>query len=796
MHAIPGDIRFAARMLLRNPGVTAVAVLALALGTGANSAIFSVVYAVLLRPLPVRDVERLVTVGMVSEKLHVVGAQPGFSSYAKWRQMGGFHESIAAAAPGTGTFSDRGDTTVKFWRVSASFLPTLGVAPMLGRNFLQEEDQPGQARVALVANSFWRGRLNGDRKILGSTVKVDGQAYSVVGVLPPGFQVDGRPADIYAPIGRSLQSREYLPVNIYARLKRGVSMQQAQAQMDAARSGDPGPFAWQGRLWMLRDFQVRNVRQSLWVLLGAVGLVLLIACANTATLLLARAGARRKELATRAALGADKGRLLRQLLTESALLALAGGACGVLVALAAVRAVPMLAHEKLPGLLEQTRVDGAVLGFTMAVALATGFLFGTLPAVMALRGDLFGALRGGVRSGSPGRRRGWKFLAVSETALALVLAIGASLLIQTFFYLRDVAPGFRADGLLTVRITPPRGKFTSPAQCGAYWQDILAHVRQIPGVQAASFAQALPLTGDNFVGTWAVEGVAFARPQDIPPMWQYYVEKDYFRTMQIALRRGRVFSQRDDLGAPKVAMVNETFVRRFWPGQDPIGKHLGGGKDPLIEIVGVVSDVSAEESTKAAPPQVYFHFPQLPIARIALAVRADPKVYSSPGALEPAVRQAIAAADPSSPPVQFAEMQRIISDRIAPHRLSAQLIAVFAGLALLLAAVGIYGVLSFSVAQRTHEIGLRMALGAERATVLRLIAGEVSRLAGCGIAVGLVGALALTRVMKAMLYGVDASDPVIYAGSAAVLLAIAMAAAVVPALRAAWVDPMVSLREE
>jgi putative ABC transport system permease protein len=783
-------------MLLRNPGVTAVAVLALALGTGANSAIFSVVYAVLLRPLPVRDVDRLVTMAMVSEKLHVAGAQPGFAIYAKWRQQGGFHESIAAAAPGTAIFSDQADSTVKFWRVSASFLSTLGVEPVLGRNFLEEEDQPGKARVALVAHGFWRGRLNGERQVLGSTVKVDGQAYSVVGVLPPGFQIDGRPADVYAPIGRSLQSKEYLPVNIYARLKRGVSIQQAQAQIDAARTGDPGPFAWQGRLWMLRDFQVRNVRQSLWVLLGAVGLVLLIACANTATLLLARASARQKELATRAALGADKGRLLRQLLTESGLLALAGGACGVLVALAAVRAVPLLAHEKLPGLLEQTRVDGAVLAFTMAVALITGFLFGTAPAVMALRGDLFGLLRAGAQSGSRGRRRGWKVLAVSETALALVLAIGASLLIQTFFYLRDVAPGFRADGLLTVRMTPPRGKFTSPAQCGAYWQSILAHVRGVPGVQAASFAQALPLTGDNWVGTWPVEGVAFARPQDIPPMWQYFVEKDYFRTMQIPLRRGRFFGERDDLGAPKVAMVNETFVRRFWPGQDAVGKHVGGGKDPLFEIVGVVADVSAEESTKAAPPEIYFHFPQTPTARATLAVRADPRAYGSAGALEPAVRRAIAAADPSPPPLQFAEMQRTISDRIAPHRLSAQLIAVFAGLALVLAAVGIYGVLSFSVAQRTHEIGLRMALGAERIMVLRLIAGEVARLAVCGIGVGLAGALAMTRVMKAMLYGVDASDPVIYAGSAAALLAIAMAAAVAPALRAAWVDPMVSLREE
>ena len=262
------------------------------------------------------------------------------------------------------------------------------------------------------------------------------------------------------PIGRSLQSKEYLPVNIYARLKRGVALQQAQAQMDAARRGDPGPLAWQARLWMLRDFQVRNVRQSLWVLLGAVALVLLIACANTATLLLARAGARQRELATRAALGADKGRLLRQLLTESGLLALAGGACGILVALGAVRAVPLLAHEKLPGLLEQTRVDSAVLAFTLAVAVITGFLFGSLPAVMALRGDLFGVLRGGARTGLRGRR-GWSFLVISETALALVLAIGASLLIETFFYLRDVAPGFRVDGLLTVRITPPRGKFTS-----------------------------------------------------------------------------------------------------------------------------------------------------------------------------------------------------------------------------------------------------------------------------------------------------------------------------------------------
>jgi putative ABC transport system permease protein len=649
------DLRYAGRMLLRNPAITAVAVLALALGTGANSAIFSVVYAALLRPLPVRHPDRLVTVALTSEKLRVTGAQPSLSTYWKFQQARQFHEAIAAAAPGTATFSAEGNTTVKFWRVSASFLPTFGVEPKMGRNFLAEEDQPGKTKVALVADSFWRGRLGADPKVLGSAVKLDGEPYTVVGVLPAGFHVDGRPADIYGPIGRSPQSKEYLAVNIYARLKPGVTIEQAQAENDAtAQPRDAGPLGWKSRLWMLRDFQVRNVRLSLWVLLGAAGLVVLIACANTATLLLARSNARRQEIATRAALGADKGRLLRQLLTESGLLSLAGGACGIVVAMGAVRLVPLLAHERLPGLLEQTRVDGVVLAFTLLVALATGLLFGAAPAVASVRGDLFNALRSG-RSGSTARKRGWNALVVTETALALVLAIGASLLIRTFFYLRDEAPGFRADNLLTVRITPPRGKFTSPAQCNQYWKSIIDRVRSVPGVQAASFAQALPLTGDNFVGTWTVEGVRVARPEEMPPMWQYYVQADYFRTMQIPLRRGRLFTDRDDAVAPRVAIVSESFVRRFWPGQNPIGKHLGGGQDPLLEVVGVVADVSAEETTKSAPPELYFHFLQFPTARIAAAIRPDPRVYGSPLALEPAVRNAINEVDSTQPPLQFAD---------------------------------------------------------------------------------------------------------------------------------------------
>ena len=784
-------------MLLGNRALTAVAVLTLALGTGVNSAVFSVVYAVLFRPLPVRDVDKVITLAMNSEKLRVVGAQPGWPFYSQCVQKAASYESVAAAAAGTATFASDGDTTVKIWRVSASFLPTLGVQPVLGRNFLATEDQPGTARTALVASGFWRGRLGGDAQVLGRVLRIDGAPYTVVGVLPEGFHVDGRPADVYAPLGRSPQAREEFPVNIYARLKAGVTVERAQAEMDSlARHMDLGPLGWHPRVWPLREFQVRNVRLSLYVLFGAVGLVLLIACANTATLLMARAGARQKEMATRAALGAGKTRLLCQLLTESSLLALAGGMGGVLVAMAAVRLIPRLAHERLPGLLEQTRVDGVVLAFTLGIALVTGLVFGARPAAAAVGGDLFAALQEGGRAGGPRRRWGGNLLVVGQTALALVLAIGASLLIRTFLYLRDVAPGFRTEGLLTVRITPPRSKFTSPAHCNAYWKTIVTHLRGIPGVQAASFAQALPLTGDNWVGAWAVEGVAFAHPREIPPMWQYFVEADYFRTMQIPLRRGRFFNERDDAAAPRVALVNEAFVRRFWPGQNAPGKHLGGGEEPLLEVVGVVGDVSAEQSTKPAPPEVYLHFLQFPTARIAAVVRADARVYGSPLALQPSVRRAIEAADPSRPPLQFAEMRQSISDRIASHRLSAELMGIFAALALTLAGAGIYGVLSFRVAQRTHEIGVRMAVGAARGKVLGLIVGEAARLAAGGVLLGLAGALAATRLMRALLFGIEATDAGTYAGSAVVLLGIAVMAAVVPAVRATRVDPVASLRHE
>jgi putative ABC transport system permease protein len=799
MDAFIQDVRYGVRMLLRNPGVTALALLALALGIGANSAIFCVVYAVLLRPLPVRDADRLVTFALSSKKLNVTGAPPGFTTYAAWKRDGNFFESIAASEVGTAAFSaGAAEETVKLWRVTASFLPTLGVQPAIGRNLTAEEDRPGGVRVALVANTFWRGRLNGDPRALGTAVKIDGEPYTVVGVLPPGFHVDGRPADVYVPLAKSLSSEEWLPVNIYARLKPGVTLEKAQALMDE-RHLDGGRFAWEARLWFLRDFQTRNVRLSLWVLLGAVGLVLLIACSNTATLLLARASARQEEIAVRNALGAGRGRILRQLLTESTVLAVAGGACGVLVAMWCARLVPLIQHERLPALLDQTRVDGAVLAFTLAISILTGLVFGMAPALSAARVNIFGMLKEGGRSAGWKRRtRAWNLLIVSETALAVLLAIGASLLIRTFFYLRDVAPGFSVDNLLTARITPPRAKFTSRDQCIRYWQSAIDQVRRIPGVEAASYASTLPLTGEIWVMTARIEGrPPSPRPEDNPMMWHRVVDTGYFRTMRVPLRSGRTFNDRDTAGAPSVIIVNETLARRFWPGQNPIGKHLGGDQDvPLLEVVGVVEDVRAENTTTAALPEVYLHLPQAPTAQIALAVRVDPRMYRNPMALEPAVRRAIALADPTQPVTKFAEMQRLISDRIAPNRLSAQLIAIFAGLALVLAAVGIYGVLSFSVAQRTPEIGLRVALGAGRGRVLAMILKEAMLLSVVGVALGMVGALGLTRVLTSLLFGVGAMAGEIYAVSGAGLLAISALAAAVPAYRAARVDPLVALRHE
>ncbi len=792
-------MRYAVRTLARNPGVTLVITLTLALGVGANTAIFSAVNAVLLRPLPLRDPDCLATIVMTNAKFNESGAQPGFSSYVAWKRNTRLFESVGAASPGAGEIElDRATQQVRSWRVSASFLRTVGVSPALGRNFREEEDQPGAARVVMISDSLWRSAFAADPRVLGATLRLDAIPYMIVGVLPPGFHANGRPADVYTPLALSPNTREWLAVDVYARLQPGVSVEQANSEMDSiAKAAKPdGPAEWRPRVWKLHDFQVRELRFSLLVLLAAVALVLLIACANVASLLLARAESRGEEIAIRRALGAGLGRLLRQLLGESVILALLGGTAGIAVGWLCIRLLPYIQDERLPGLIEQTRIDATVLGFTLAISVLTSLLFGAVPAFAILRRNLYAATRPGGRTGGAARSRAFRLLVAGETALAVVLAIGATLLIRTFFYLRDIAPGFRVDGLVIATVNSERGKFSSREQCVTYYSQILESVRRIPGVRSATLATNIPQMGELSALSWPIEGHHFTRPEDYPILWHRAVDSSYLRTMEIPLRRGRFFTGHDEASSPKVVVVNEAFVRRFWPGQDGIGKHMGGGSDGVYEVIGVTADVRSQDSTKDAAVEILFHYPQMPAARVTLALRTDSGVYRNPLAVEPALRTAVAAIDARQPVTKVAEMRRLISDRIAPRRLSAQMIGVFATMAVLLAAIGISGVLSFTVARRTREIGVRMALGAERGQVLRMVLVQSLTISGAGIVAGVAAALALTRASRTLFYGVSAADPGTYAAAAAGAVAVSIAAALVPAWRAMRVDPIAALRDE
>jgi putative ABC transport system permease protein len=753
------DLHYALRTLFRTPSVTGAAIVALALGIGANAAIFSVVYAALLRPLPIRDAGRVAAIHAYNAKFNIPPIQPGYSVYGVWRQQVRSFESLAASWSGV---ADLDTDTVPHWRVSATFFPTLGVQPALGRAFTTADDQPGAPRVAILAHSFWTRRFHRDPAIAGQTLKLNGEIYTIVGVAPRGFQIDGKPAEIYTPITQDpADRRRYLPVTVYARLRPGVSLAQAQSEMDAIEAArDTRGSGWKARVWSLRESMVRDLRLSLLVLLGAVGMVLLIACANVASLLLARAGARRQEAAIRTALGASRGRLVRQFLTESLLLGLMGGAAGLLVAAFAMRLVPSLDSERLPNLLLATRIDGGVLSFTLLVSLATGAIFGVAPALSA-------APRLEGRGGDARRsRRLWKALIVSETALALVLMIGATGLIRSFFYLRDTAPGFRPDGLLTVNLTPPRGQDPLP-----FYQRALETARAVPGVRSATLATTLPLDGNYASMSLPIEGRQFARPQDMPILWHRSVEAEYFRTLEIPLRRGRCFTAQDRAGV----IVNETMARRFWPAQDAIGKHVGPH-----EILGVIADVRIHNATEDGLLEVIFPYLQTPPGSMTLAVRA-------PRSTAPALARALA-----SPKV--GDMLAVVSERIIHKQLTAGVIGIFASLALVLAAVGIYGVLSFTVACRTQEIGVRMALGAERGAVVRMVAREAAVLALIGIAIGLIAARALSRVLASLIYGASPTDPSVFAGASAFLFAVAVLAAWLPARRAAAVDPATALR--
>jgi putative ABC transport system permease protein len=796
------DLRYGLRMLARNPGFTAVAVVTLALGIGANTAIFSVVEAVLLRPLPFNKPDRLVTIRVDLPERNIQNALAPYPDVADWRRQSRSFESMAAYSPRSANLTTREEAErASLWKVNASFFPMLGVEMALGRVFLPEEDQAGAGRVVILGHSLWQRRFGADTGLLGKPMIIDGAAYTVVGVLPPGFQVEAAPVDLYTPVALSdAHSRgdEWM-YGAYARLKAGVSIGQAQADLDTISRRLEQQYGreikgFRAHVWGLREFLVRDVRLSLIVLLAAVALVLLIACANVANLLLARAGARQKEMAIRAALGAGRGRIVRQLLTESVLLALLGGVLGLLLAYWSVAAFSAVGTEQFP-MLKQCRMNLPVLGFTMLISLLTGLVFGIAPALTVSRTNVQETLNEGGRSSpeSRGRNRLRSLLVVSEVALALLLMIGASLMMRSLLKLQDVNPGFNPAGVLTAAMNLPGSKYSKPEQQIAFYRQLEERLEAMPGVTAAGMVSVLPLSGNNTGEGLLIEGRPASGLSDVPILYNRVVNTRYFQAMRIHLRKGRLFAEQDTPGAPRVLIVNETMARRYWPNQDPLGKRVGTGRpEDWMSVVGVVGDVRHVSLTQEPDAEIFLPFAQNPQPDMTLTVRTS----SEPLQLAPALRQAVMELDRDQPVSRMASMEQTLSDSVAPKRFSTLLLGIFAAVALMLAGVGIYGVISYSVTRRTHEIGVRMALGAGSAEVLRMVVGQGVLLALVGVAVGLASAFALTRVIASLLYGVKATDPVVFLGVSLLLTAAATLACYIPARRATKVDPMVALRYE
>jgi putative ABC transport system permease protein len=790
------DIRYGFRMMARNPGVTAVAALALALGIGANTAMFSVVNTVLLRPLPLKDPDRLLWLWPTNPSRGFPFAFTSYPVYEHWRKCQSL-DSISAYAPGSANLTTGGDPErVALTRVNSTFLSMLGVRPFRGRDFLPEEDTPGGPRVAILDHKLWQRRFGADPKVINTQMKLDGEPYTIIGVLPAGFDFTGRENDLFVTIARSTTRTDNLSVGAFGRLKPGATPRRVEAEIDAVyraleKDNPHSMKGWTVRAWRVRDFMVRDVRLSLLVLLGAVALVLLIACANVANLLLARAGSRQRELAMRTALGAGRGRLIRQLLTESMLLGVLGGAVGLVLAWWGVKLMPLVGPERYP-FLKEISIDPRVLGFTVAATLVTGLLFGAAPALAASRARVYETLKeGGAGTGeSLGRNRFRNALVVAEVALALLLMIGASLMMRSLLRLQETRPGFNPEGLLTASISLPMAKYPEPAQRVAFYDRLLRRIEAIPGVRSASMTNLLPLTGNNQGVGLVIEGAPPPRPGEIPTLYNRSVDRRYFQAMQIPLKRGRLFTEQDT-GTPRVAIINETMAKRYWPDKDPVGKRFGNGRD-WITVIGVAGDLKHMSLAQTPDPEFFEPYAQSPRPEMVLTVRTA----ADPMRLAPALRAAVHEVDGEQPVSRLGSMSERVSQSTAPRRFSVVLLAIFAVLALTLAAVGIYGVISFSVTRRTREIGIRMAMGAGTGDVLRMVVGQAVLLAVTGVALGVAGGLALTRVIGSLLYNVSATDPATFILVPLVLIGVAALASYIPARRAARVDPTVALRWE
>ncbi|HEV2706871.1 MAG TPA: ABC transporter permease [Pyrinomonadaceae bacterium] len=804
MSTILQDVRYGFRMLWKSPGFTFVAVLALALGIGANSAIFSVVNAVLLRPLPYTDPDRLVVMWERDPTMDTSVAYPNFKD---WRDQNQSFESIAAFRRDSFNLTGAGEPERLSGRMtSAVFFQTLGVTIDKGRTFRAEEDRAGADPVVILSHGFWQRRFGGDESILSKQLTLNNRSYTVIGITPPTYRY-GAEVDLFVPIGlfeENYQQRGSHPgIYVIGRLKPGVSHEQARADMNTifARLGQQYPNevgARTIRMESLYENTVQDVRPALLILLGAVAFVLLIACANVANLLLARSAARQKEIAIRTALGAGRWRVIRQLLTESVLLSLAGGAAGLLLALWGTDFLTSAVPDNIPRLAE-AGVDTRVLAFTTVVSILTGIIFGLAPALQASKPDLNETLKEGDRGSTGGRHRVRNVLVVVQTAIALVLLIGAGLMVKSFNRLQGVETGFDSSNVLTMQISVPAAKDEGKKVYNLFEQ-LQQRIKSVPGVESVALTNGLPMAGATETSFW-VEGRPRASERDFMMSVMYMTTTDYFKTMGIAVKRGRVFTEQDRQGTPPVAVIDEKLAEKAFPGEDPIGKRLTFDRDMAAEIVGVVSHVKQYGLDGEVPvePQFYLSINQAPeqfLPNIARRILIVARTRSEPLAVADAIRREVLATDKNQPVFGVRTMDDIIAQSVASRRFAMMLLAVFAGVALVLAAVGIYGVMAYSVTQRTHEIGIRMALGAQARDILRLVVGQGMMLALIGVALGLIAAFGLTRVMTSMLYGVSATDPLTFASISVLLAFIALLACYIPARRATRVDPMIALRYE
>ena len=797
-----GDVRYGIRMLLRKPGFTAVAVLTLALGVGANTAIFSVVNGVLLRPLPFAEPDRLVWMwGNIRNGGNRASVSP--LDFLDYRDRNETFEEFAASFSIPVPFNLTGDGEPERLNtavVTGNYFQALGVRPALGRAFLPENEKPGRDHVAVLSQSLWQRRFGGDPSIVDRTVTLDGKSFEIIGVMPPEFSFP-QGAELWVPMNfdysPEMRQRKGHFLRPVGRLKAGITLAQAQADTDTVARGLEEQYpesntGWNLRLVPLRDQIVGNIRPTLFILFGAVGFVLLIACANVANLLLARAASRQKEIAVRTALGASPFRIVRQMITESLLLALVGGALGALLATWGVDLLVKLGSGDIPST-ARVSIDATVLTFTLVISFLTGLLFGLAPAIQTLKLNLSETLKEGGRSAADGahRNRTRSLLVVFEGAIAVVLLIGAGLLIRSFMELQQVSPGFNAKNVLTMRVDLSREKYAAPEKAANLFEQIESRIAGLPGVETVGMVSELPLSGQPNDMPFTVEGRPPVNMVDGFDADFRRVNQHYLGAMRIPLLRGRNFTEQEVRQSAKVLVISELLASQVFPDEEPLGKRLVlmMGNDAW-EIIGISGDILHRSLESQPFPAMYMPTYQMGSMNLVIRTQKDPMNLAA------AVRKEIQSIDPDQPVAAVRTMESWVNSAVAAPRYRTILLILFASIALLLAAVGIYGVISYTVSQRTNEIGIRLALGARRSDVLKLIVGRGMILALTGIGAGLVIAFGLTRLMANLLFGVSATDPVTFAACAVLLSGVALVACYVPARRATKVDPMVALRNE